>query len=303
MTDEIHNDYKSRLNQVFVYIDEHLDTKLSLQLIAEVAHFSPYHFHRIFKLITGETLNDYITRRRIEKAAIDILHKNISIKTIAFKYGFSDTPTFSKAFKRFYNATPTDFKKQNAQRFSKIRQLESKNEQQFLDIEKYLCTIDNLKNWIQMNAKVDVKHIEKINLAYITCIGSQNLGSAFQKLIAWATPRGLMHENTKMATVYFDSFKVTEPHKVRMNACILLNNETIKTEGEIGQGSIDSGKYIVGSFEIGVQEFEKSWTSLFIWMNDNGYKKADKEPFEIYHNNFNEHPEKKAIVDFYIPVE
>ncbi len=52
-----------------------------------------------------------------------------------------------------------------------------------------------------------------------------------------------------------------------------------------------------------MNELEKPWTGLFLWMNKNGYKKKDRNPFEIYHNNFKEHPEKKAIVDFYIPIE
>ena len=52
-----------------------------------------------------------------------------------------------------------------------------------------------------------------------------------------------------------------------------------------------------------MDEFEKSWTGLFIWMNENRYKKADKNPFEIYHNDYRDHPDKKSIVDFYIPVE
>ena len=111
-----------------------------------------------------------------------------------------------------------------------------------------------------------------------------------------------MNEQTKMVTIYHDSFKVTEANKVRMSACIQLN-EPVETEGEIGLTSIEEGKFIVGSFEIGLNEFEKSWTGLFIWMNENGYKKGEGNPFEIYHNNFNEHPQKKAIVDFCIPIE
>ena len=87
-----------------------------------------------------------------------------------------------------------------------------------------------------------------------------------------------------------------------MSASILLDKD-VETNGEIGRTSIKAGKFIVGSFEIGLNEFEKSWTGLFVWMNENGYKKADREPFEIYHNNFNEHPQKKAIVDFCIPIE
>jgi len=153
-----------------------------------------------------------------------------------------------------------------------------------------------------MNAKIEIKEMPKMKVAYISSIGAKNLGFAYQKLMQWATPKGLMNEQAKMITEYHDSFKVTEVDKVRMNACILLN-QPIETDGEIGLTCIEGGKCIVGYFEIGINEFEKSWTGLFVWMNENGYKKADKNPFEIYHNNFNEHPKKKVMVDFCIPVE
>jgi AraC family transcriptional regulator len=87
-----------------------------------------------------------------------------------------------------------------------------------------------------------------------------------------------------------------------MSVCVLLE-KPIGVSGEIGLTSIEKGKYIVVHFEVEPKDFEKSWTGLFVWMNENGYKKADGNPFEIYHNNFREHPENKAIVDFYIPIE
>jgi AraC family transcriptional regulator len=153
-----------------------------------------------------------------------------------------------------------------------------------------------------MNPKIEITETSKMNLAYITCIGSQYLEDAYGKLIQWATTQGLMNDQTKLITIYHDSFKLTQADKVRMSASILLD-APIETDGEIGLTSIEAGKFIVGSFEIGMNEFKKSWTGLFIWMNENGYKKADRNPFEIYHNNFNEHPERKAFVDFYIPIE
>jgi len=128
MTDvdkEIQADYKKRMNRVFEFIDKNLETKLSLNTIAKIAFFSPYHFHRVFKGITGETLNEYITRQRIEKAALDILHKNTSVTELAHQYSFSDNSSFSKTFKKYYGISPTEFKKQNPNRHSKIRQLES----------------------------------------------------------------------------------------------------------------------------------------------------------------------------------
>lgn len=299
---EIETDYRNRMNRVFEFIDNNLAADLSLQTIAEIAYFSPFHFHRVFKFITGETLNEYVTRQRIEKSALDLLHKSITVTEIAHKYGFGDISSYSRTFKRYFGASPTEFKKQNPNRHSKIRQLESKNGQVYPDYEKYICIIDHLKNWIHMNAKIEIKEMPEMHLAYVSSMGTQNLESAFKKLMQWATPLGLMDHRTKMITRYHDSFKVTRADKVRMSASILLD-QPIETEGEVGLVTMEAGTCITGRFEIGLDEFEKSWTGLFIWMNENGHKKADREPFEIYHNNFNEHPDRKAIVDFCIPIE
>ena len=302
MESEIQIDYQIRINRVFEFIEKNLDADLSLAIIADIAFFSPFHFHRIFKAITGETVNEYITRRRIEKAALELLHKNIAVSDIFLKYGFADNSTFTRTFKKFYGVSPTAFRKQNPNRFSKIRQLDSKNGQTYPDNEKYICAINNLKNWIQMNAKIEIRGIQQMNVACVPAIGHNNIATAYQKLMRWAAPLGLLNENTKMITVYHDSFKVTEADKVRTDACMVLN-QPVNMTGEVKLSTIEKGRFIVGSFEIITDDFEKSWTGLFIWMNENGYKKADRNIFELYHNNFNDHPEKKAIVDFYIPIE
>lgn len=299
---EMQADYKNRINRVFEFIDQNLESDLSLNTVSEIAFFSAFHFHRVFKFVTEETLHEYVKRRRIEKSASDLLHKNITATEIAHKYGFSDNSSYSRAFKKYFGVSPTEFKNQNPNRFSKIRQLKSKNGQEYPDYEKYICVINNLKNWIKMNAKIEIKEMSKMDLAYVSSIGPHNLENAYGKLMQWATPKGLINDQTKMITVYHDSFKVTEANKVRMSASILLD-KAVETNGEIGLTTIEAGKFIVGSFEIGLKEFEKSWTGLFVWMNENGYKKADREPFEIYYNNYNEHTERKAIVDFCIPIE
>lgn len=299
---KIQVDYRIRINRVFQYIDENLDSDLSLNAISEIACFSPFHFHRIFKTITGETLNEFITRRRVEKSASDLIHKSDGVTEISLKYGFNTNSSFTRAFKKFYGVSPSGFRKQNPNKFSKIRQLKSKNGQEYPDYEKYICVITILKKWTKMNAKIEIKEMPKLDLAYVSSIGPQNLETAYQKLMHWAIPKGLVNEKAKMVTIYHDSFKVTEGNKVRMSACVTLN-EPIETEGEIGLTSIERGRFIVGSFEIGLNDFEKSWTGLFIWMNENGYQKADRNPFEVYYNNFNEHPESKCLVDFYIPIK
>jgi AraC family transcriptional regulator len=105
--------------------------------VAKVAFFSPFHFHRVFNFITEETLNDYVTRRRIEKSVLDLLHQNMSATAIALKFGFSDISSFSGAFKKYYGISPTGFVQQNPNRLSKIRQLESKNGQVYPDFDTF----------------------------------------------------------------------------------------------------------------------------------------------------------------------
>lgn len=298
----MNEDYIKRINIILLFIDNNLDSELSLEIVAKVGFYSPFHFHRIFKAITNETLNSYITRKRIEKTASILLHqKNVSITELSLQYGFNSNSSFTRTFKKFFGISPSEFRKSKP-KYSKISQVESKNGQENGLSEEYICNINNLINWIKMNAKIEIKEMPKLELAFITQIGPEGLGNAYAKLMQWAAPKGLLTEDSKMATIYHDSYKITEPEKVRMSACLILKEKT-EVSGEVGLTTIEKGKFIVGHFEIGIQEFEKSWTGLFIWMNENGYKKADRNPFEIYHNNFNEHPEKIAIVDFYIPIE
>ncbi len=297
---EIRADYRNRLNRVFEFIDENLDSNLSLKEVAKVAFFSPYHFHRIFKQLTGETLNEFITRRRIERSVSDILHRNVSISEIAHAYGFSDNSAYTKAFKKYYGISPSEFKRQNPNKFTKIRELKSKIGQNYPSLDAYVRIIDNLKTWIDMNSNIEIRQIPEQNYVYITCIGPNELPGAFQKLLAWAIPNGLLANGAKLMTVYQDSLKITEEAKARFRACLQVGHQP---ECEFESATIPSGTYIVGKFEIPLEEFEKAWTGLYVWMDNNGYARRAGDSFEVYHNNFNDHPDKKAIVDLYIPIQ
>lgn len=292
-------DYRIRLNRVFQFIDGNLDSKLSLSAVSREAFLSPYHFHRIFKLLTGETLNEFITRQRIEKSVADILHQEITISELSHIYGFSDNSSYTKAFKKYYGVSPTEFKRQNPNKFSKIRQLNSKIGQHYADVDEYVRIIDNLRKWIEMHSNIEIKQIPEQSYVYITCIGPHELPAAFRKLMGWAAANGCMTQEAKLMTVYEDSLKITEEKKARFRACF-QTGESVESEFE--RASIPAGNYVVGRFEIVLDDFEKAWTGLYAWMDDNDYKRAEGKSFEIYHNNFNEHPERKAVVDFHIPI-
>ncbi|WP_303316456.1 AraC family transcriptional regulator [Flavivirga abyssicola] len=301
---DIEKDYISRINLTLKHIEHHLDSELSLESLSGLALYSPFHFHRIFKAIIGETLHGYIVRKRIEKTASVLLHKrHVSITELSLQYGFNSNSSFTRAFKKFYGISPSEFRKKNPNKFSKIRNAESKNGQENLISEKYICNINNHLNWIKMNANIEIKEIPELKFASITHFGVTGVEDVFNRLAKWANAKGLMkNPETKMARIFHDSFKITDPDKVRMSIC-LLTNTLFVAEEEIDAGIIKKSKCIVGHFEITPNDFEKSWSSLFIWMNENGYKKAEVSPFEVYHNDFREHPENKCIVDLHIPIE
>jgi AraC family transcriptional regulator len=83
---------------------------------------------------------------------------------------------------------------------------------------------------------------------------------------------------------------------------MLLKDKLEGQDGEVFPETIEAGRFIVGSGEVGLNDFEQCWVSLFLWMNENHYTTRKAFPFEIYHSNFKEHPEGKMLVDFCIPI-
>jgi AraC family transcriptional regulator len=152
-----------------------------------------------------------------------------------------------------------------------------------------------------MNTKIEVKTMPVINVAYVKHVGDfTKIGNSYGKLMGWAGPKGLIVGKT--ITVYHDDPNITDISKVRQSACIELK-KPIKTSGEVNSTIIKEGKYAVGKFEISFSEFEKAWASMMIWVEENNYKVNNKRgSYEIYHNNFNNHPQKKCVIEICVPV-
>lgn len=192
-------------------------------------------------------------------------------------------------------------KKQGKGTYSKIRQAKSKIGQPSAHFEAYVC--DSNQNSTHMQSHIEVTSIDEIHTVGTSCIGIQNLSSTLENVLEWSRTKGLLCQpDFKMATLYYDSFKITAPDKIRMRGCLLVS-EPLKSDGEISTVTINKGQHIIAHHEIPIDPFERVWTALFMYVNNTGYKMRNEPPFEIYHNNFNTHPEKKCLVDLYIPVE
>src|SRR5438552_14324158 len=113
--------YHDRVNRVLGYVGEHLDGERSLTRLSQVGCFSPFHFHRIFQTVTGETLNSHVRRVRLERAAL--LMKSSPRKRItdvAIEAGFAGTAEFSRAFKNHFDKAPSSWDRRSPLEKSKI---------------------------------------------------------------------------------------------------------------------------------------------------------------------------------------
>jgi DNA gyrase inhibitor len=303
-------EYIARINRVMDYISQNIDKPLDLSVMADIASFSPYHFHRIFTFIVNETPNNFLLRIRLEKAG-QLLQDNEhdTIGNIAFQCGFSNISSFSRAFKLFFGVSAKDFRLQEKAiyikdgiRYGKNCKPVSKIGKNVQQINDQLCSVE-FNKLIIMDTKIEIKQMPALNLIYCRHMGAFNqIGHAYEKLFKWAIPRGLVSSSTKTVTVYRDDPAITTIDKVRQDASIIVE-EDVKVEGEIGKSAIPGGKYAVGHFEIKETEFEQAWNTMCSWLTESGYQPEDGSTYELYHNDYKDHPEHKFIVDICIPVK
>lgn len=303
-------EYIARINKVMDYVSQNLDKPLDLGILASIASFSPYHFHRIFTVVIGETPNNFVLRIRLEKVA-QLLHDNpkSSVADIAYRCGFTNISSFSRAFKSHFNMTTTEFRNQdkamyvkNGIRYSKNCKAVSKIGKHTQHINDQFCSVE-LKQIIIMDTKIEIKQMPELNLIYCRHMGAFNkIGQAYEKLFKWAGPRGLINNSTKTVTVYNDDPSITSIDKVRQDASIIVEGD-VKVEGEIGKLTIPTGKYAVGHFEIRETEFEQAWNTMCLWLSESGFQPEDSPTYEYYHNDYDANPEHKFIVDICIPVK
>jgi len=103
-------EYIEKFNLIFDYINENFMDDISLDVIADVAGFSKFHFSRLFKQFTDMSFYDYLNQRRVKEAEKLLLNPNLSITEVAMRSGFSSISTFNRVFKQFKECTPTEFK-------------------------------------------------------------------------------------------------------------------------------------------------------------------------------------------------
>ncbi|EES74953.1 MULTISPECIES: AraC family transcriptional regulator [Paenibacillus] len=300
------NDYQERVDQVCKYIDAHLHHKLNLDQLAELSHFSKYHFSRIFASVTGETPFAYITKQRLARAAAYLRETNQSVLEIALGCGFESASSFNAAFKKHFGRTPTEMREQ-ARQDRNISQADRNRQEAGAAPNPYHQTVKNnlLRRVWQMQATI--VELPLMEAAYVRHVGSYlETYQAWAKLGMWAAQHQLFPPEQSFIGISLDDPAVTEEEECRYDACVTVPDTLSRADAppEIGFQTLPGGLYAKFNFYDTPDKLALLYQSIFgNWLPDSEYDPDDRYCLEFSMNDPAQDPQGKAKVDLYIPIK
>lgn len=284
--------YRERVLRALVHIQIHMDEDLPLGAIARAAHFSPYHFHRIFSEQTGETVKAHVRRLRLERSAFRLKTTSRSITEIALTAGYRTHESFTRAFVSHFGRSPTAFRRDAALSYIPVLHALPSAPSGHLPEGDWEIPPGNLQ--------IRVERKRPIRVAFLRNMGACGWES-WQRLLSWARERRLLKRGTRLIGIRHDCTDLTPPEKVRYDACISVAADFV-AEGEIGVQEIGGGDYLVASYrgEYG-KRFGAYHYLCFEWLPAAGRTLRADPVFEIYRRELKQG--SPQLTTIYLPLE
>ena len=277
-----YNDYVQRINKVVAYINNHLDETLDLKTLANEAALSDFHFHRIFKALKGEAIGGYITRLRLEATARLLRYTALTIEEIAFNIGYETPASLSKAFKKQYGISPTEYR---TNKDTYIMKKEIINPDLALKTPKIVI-------------------LEPKNLIYVAltgAYGSLDYGKAYEQLWAVIKAQKLFTKGIESICISYDDPKITEGSLQRSDVCLAIHKSATPQE-EVSCKTLAGGKYAVFFYQGSYENLSQVYDTAVRWVIDHQYTLREEPFFEKYLNDARRTPKEKLKTEIYIPI-
>ncbi len=285
------NIYLQRINRVIDYIYHHLTEDLTLSTLAGIADFSPYHFHRIFSTIIGESLNKYVVRVRLERAAsLMKASPNEAIANIAYSCGFSSPSDFSRSFKKHFGLPAREWDRKTMLK----NEGSSKIWQALERFRQYLPPEG--QRIIEDEYHVEIRSVPAQRVAYIRIIDSYTEGkldTAYEKLWQWIDAQQLPPGTFIGMT--WDDPEVVPLEQCRYDICVTVADD-VEGGGEVSVRTLPACTMALIHSAGNLYVVDKAWRYLYEqWLPRSSWQPDNLPAMEVYHssprvldwNNFN----------------
>lgn len=290
------NEYQRRILYAMDWISRNLDGPVSVASAAAAANFSKFHFNRIFKAITGESVGEHVRRLRLERAACLLSWRpDKNITEIALDCGFSSSQNFAKAFRKHFAESPSGYREKHSpfpgegdsgNGAQKAAVLPPSHR---LSREELLC--------------VGIEEIPALEVAYVRKIGvyEEAAMEGMEQLHQVAASCGFSARG-RFYGIPWDDPNITPEALCRYDACLAFP-KGIPVPDALCRQEIVGGTYAVLHGEVTWEEIGDLFTFLLRdWLPVSGYQPADGPCFERFWNDGSIHPEKIWIMDICFPV-
>ena len=254
-------DYQQRIGKVVEYIERDLDGDLGVDTLAKVAAFSPYHFHRVFRGMVGESVKQYVKRVRLERAAFRLNFGDNPVTQVALEAGYNSHEAFTRAFRAQFGCAPKDFSASTTG--SRARDFDPP----------------------QPNTEVSVRHREPTRIAYVRSIGPvESIAEAFGVLFGFVAAAGLSMDSGGLGISYDDPV-VTDPGRTRFDAAVVVPDR-VEGDGRVLTRTVPSGRFAVTHYQGPYTEMHGAYVELVgKWFPRSGFAPADTGCLEFYLND------------------
>ncbi|MBL8517005.1 MAG: AraC family transcriptional regulator [Betaproteobacteria bacterium] len=264
--------YARRIDKVVMYLADHLDDQLDLHRLAEEAHLSPYHFHRVYVAMTGETVAETVRRQRLHRASIKLIASAAPLAKLAAEAGYGSVQAFNRAFREAYGLPPAAYRRRGEQMTLAA------------NIRNSLRQPPLIKEPLMYPVSIQTRPAHRV--ATLAHKGHYHeIGPTFERLAIWAAGRGALGPATASFGIYYDDPDSVAPEALRSDACISVAANFV-SDAEHPVKTIAGGRHAVLLHTGPYSELHLAWRWVYSeWLPKSGEAPGDAPPYEHYLND------------------
>lgn len=275
-------DRKKLVDQSIDYIMQHLDEELSLESVASRFFISKYHFSRIFKAETGESVYSFIKRCKVDQSAIDMkLNPEKTITDIGLDYGYSSS-NYSSVFRKHHDTSPAIFR-QSIPTHSMPVPFTPERTAHFKTAREYA-------------ARIEIQKLPDLFVLYERFMGNYvDIEKHWYQFLD--RYRANLSERTILVERFFNDPAITNSSQCICDICMTVEEDC----GLYNVMRIKGGKWVVYHFDGEIKDIFEALQGIFsVWFPKSGYRMARRYGLNIYRHIDREN--HKVVMDLCIPI-